>query len=39
MVLWKFLVLPSLSKKGVVVCETDEGGNYLRGPASIVKVL
>lgn len=39
MVLWKFLVLSSLRKKGLVVCEAQEGGNHLRGPTSIVKAL
>lgn len=39
MVLWNFIVLSSLRQKGLVVCEPEEGGNYLRGPTSIVKVL
>lgn len=39
MVLWKFLALSSLRKKGLVVCEAQEGGNHLRGPTSIVKAL
>lgn len=38
-VLWKFLVLSSPRKKGLDVCEPEEGENYLRGPTGMVKIL
>lgn len=38
-VLQKCLVLSSPSKEGLVACEPEEGGNYLKGPTGVVKIL